>query len=251
MTNPWDVLPKQFLTRLDKLIPEVNQKQVLQSFCEPKVISFRTNTLKTTSVEIMTALQVLNIQASQIPWYKDAFIVNHAEDQSKLMHSQLYTEGRIYFQNLSSMIPVVLLDPKPDEKVLDIAAAPGSKTTQIAALMHNTGEIIANDISRQRLYKLQAVLKHYGVTNTKPYLHPGQTLWRKYPEYFDRVLVDAPCSMEGRFISSDPASYTHWSVKKVKELSVTQRYLQKSAVCLSMHHAHFLRKKMKELLIGY
>jgi NOL1/NOP2/sun family putative RNA methylase len=142
----------------------------------------------------------------------------------------LYKEGYLYVQSLSSMIPPLVLDPKKDEKILDIAAAPGSKTTQMATMMGNTGEILGNDTSPIRRLKLQANLKIQGATNTYTSGFAAQMIWEKFPEFFDKVLCDVPCSMEGRFATYEPKSYLGWSVKKVKNLSKLQKWMLRSAV---------------------
>ena len=131
------------------------------------------------------------------------------------------------------MLPPLILDPQPGDKVCDLAAAPGSKTTQIAALMNNTGEIIANDRSKIRLGKLVANLKLQGVTNVRTRLSAGEDLWKRFPEYFDKVLVDAPCSLEGRFEAGNEKSFGDWSLRKVKFLGAIQCYLLRSAVTMT------------------
>jgi 16S rRNA (cytosine1407-C5)-methyltransferase len=141
-----------------------------------------------------------------------------------------YTDGWLYVQSLSSMVPPLVLQPQPGERILDLTAAPGSKTTQMATLMENQGEILANDTSLVRLFKLQANLNTQGVTNTTTRRSSGQDLWQAFPEYFDRTLVDVPCSMEGRFLCSVPKTYENWSPKKNKELVLRQRALLRSAV---------------------
>ena len=146
------------------------------------------------------------------------------------MNTYLYKEGYIYIQSLSSMIPPLILNPQKDETILDLTAAPGSKTTQMAALMQNSGHILANDTSRPRLYRLESNLKMQNVTNTTTTQFPGQVLWQKFPEYFDKTLVDAPCSMEGRFFSDDPKTFRDWTPKKVKDLASRQCFLLRSAI---------------------
>jgi 16S rRNA (cytosine1407-C5)-methyltransferase len=114
--------------------------------------------------------------------------------------------------------------------ILDMAAAPGSKTTQMAALMHNQGKIVACDNSQIRLYKLQSNLNIQGVTNVQTLRSAGQILWKSYPEYFDKTLVDVPCSMEGRFYSGEPKSFETWSTAKIRQLSEIQKWMLRSAV---------------------
>src|SRR3989344_419590 len=128
------------------------------------------------------------------------------------------------------MIPALILNPKPGEKVLDICAAPGSKTTQIAAMMENKGELVANDINQIRVYKLESNLKMQGVTNVIVTKLPAEAIWKKVPEQFDKTLVDVPCSMEGIFYCGDPKTFTHWSTKKVHYLAKHQKLILRSAV---------------------
>lgn len=229
MQDPWDSLPEKFLTRLDSYVPQERLVQVKTAFCTNRNVSFRTNTLKMSSKELQTALKGQGFILEQISWYKDAFVLQN-KSKAQLMDTDLYRGGFLYIQNISSMIPPLVLDPQATDSILDMAASPGSKTTQIASLMENQGEIIANDKSHKRLFKLLENLKQQGVTNTKTSAIPGEFLWRKYLEYFDKILVDAPCSMEGRICCSNPDSYTDWSPRKNKELSNLQKWLLRSAI---------------------
>jgi len=228
MSQTWRNLPKDFLKRLESIIPSDKLHTILEAYTLSRPTTLRVNTLKTT-VDQLTQLfdqqQILYEPSTISPI---SFIIK--SDKRKLIDLDAYTDGLFYIQSLSSMLPVIALDPKPNEKILDIAAAPGSKTTQIAAIMNNTGQIVANDNSRIRGYKLQANLKTQGVTNTSVIISAGQTLWQQYPEYFDRSLVDAPCSMEGTFVTSKPKTYEYWSVKAIKELVQRQKWLLRSAV---------------------
>jgi 16S rRNA (cytosine1407-C5)-methyltransferase len=100
----------------------------------------------------------------------------------------------------------------------------------MAMMMNDTGEIIANDLSPIRIFKLKANLAGQGVTHTTTNRMPGQFLWKRFPAYFDKALVDAPCSLEGTIYTERPKSYSMWSVHKIKELSQRQRYLLRSAI---------------------
>lgn len=222
-------LPEKFVERLQKLYPEKELEHILQSIQTKPLPSFRTNTLKTTTAELEGILSKLGFIIEKVPWYQDAFVL-HNKSVRELTETEEYKQGLLYIQNLSSMIPALVLDPQPGEKILDICAAPGSKTTQIAALMQNRGEILANDLSRQRLYKLTANLKMYGVTNAITSHLPGQMIWKKYPEYFDKTLVDVPCSMEGRIRIDEKKTYQDWKLGKIKELQAKQKYLLRSAI---------------------
>ena len=131
-------------------------------------------------------------------------------------------------QSLSSMIPPLVLDAKENEQILDMASAPGSKTTQISAMMNNTGHIIANELDKIRCERLKFNLNNQGATNVEVINGYGEKLGERYPKNFDRVLLDTPCSGEGRFIAEIAGTYRNWSLKTVKELSKIQRKLIKS-----------------------
>lgn len=227
-SNPWDVFPEKFLDKLPKIIGKNDLKSVLKSFCEQKPTTFRINTLKATKEEVENTLNSLKIAYTPVEWYKDAYILQG--EKRELLETDLYNNGKIYVQSLSSMIPPLVLNPKPTDKVLDITAAPGSKTTQMAALMQNEGSIVANDRSKIRLFKLKANLNMQGVTNVHVTHLPGQAFWKSYPEYFDKTLVDVPCSMEGRFNCFNEKTYRDWKNGKVKELVQIQRWLLRSAI---------------------
>lgn len=222
-------LPEKFLDRLEKIIPVAKKENVMGSFVTYRPTTFRTNLLKISTNELEKELRKRSINFRKVEWYEDAFILGGLE-QKEFTNTDLYQEGLFYIQSISSMIPALVLDPRPEEKILDLTAAPGSKTTQIAMLMKNRGEIVANDKSKIRNFKLSANLKTQGVKNAKIENMPGQILWKKYPEYFDKTLVDVPCSMEGRININDEKSFLDWSIKKIHYLEEVQKFLLRSAV---------------------
>ncbi len=222
-------LPEKFIDRIKLLYSKNDIENILHSFGKDKSVVIRVNTLKSSQSQVTETFRTLNIDFDQVNWYQDAFILKNMSAR-QVTDLEIFKNGSIYIQSLSSMIPALVLEPLAGDKVLDMCAAPGSKTTQIAAIMNNQGEIIANDISRERLYKLKANLELQGVTNAMTTSMPGQRLWQKYKEYFDKVLLDAPCSMEGRFKTSDPSTYTDWSEKKITQMAKQQRWLLRSAI---------------------
>ena len=217
-----------FITRLHEVYTS-HVGRVLSSFKQPKQLSIRINRLVTTADELQTVMKNNGIELQQIPWYSDAFIAD-VSDSRVLTSLPEYDKGMFYIQNLSSMIPALVLDPQPDDHILDLTAAPGSKTTQIASLMENKGSIIANDISNNRIYKLKANLQRYGVTNTHVKQGAAERFWQHHYEEFDKVLLDAPCSMESIFIEQEPETYEDWSVKEIKHLGRKQQWMLRSAV---------------------
>ena len=139
--------------------------------------------------------------------------------------------GYYYVQEVTSMMPILALDPRPGERVLDLCSSPGSKTTQAAMFMQNKGTIIANEVSLGRIQILASNLERCGVSNTiitkKDGIYLGELL-NKQEFKFDKILIDAPCSGEGTFRSS-PKGMLMWNINTVKKLSKIQKNLIKSA----------------------
>jgi NOL1/NOP2/sun family putative RNA methylase len=222
-------LPEIFLERLKQIVPENEYNDVVESFNHKKKTTFRANTIKINADELAERLTEEGFKFERVSWYKDAFVL--IEDNGKsVSYSPLFVGGYLYLQNLSSMLPVIVLDPQPDEVILDITAAPGSKTTQMAAMMNNTGQIIANDRSRVRNFILKHNLEILAVSNVKVMQLEAQKVGRKFGEVFDRVLVDVPCSLEGRFFTGKPKTYNNWSIKRVERLAEYQRQMFHSAI---------------------
>ncbi|MBU0472185.1 MAG: RsmB/NOP family class I SAM-dependent RNA methyltransferase [Nanoarchaeota archaeon] len=158
----------------------------------------------------------------QVPWCKEGFWVDYKrEKRFDIGNTPEHQLGYIYVQDAASMIPAVVLQPKPGEKILDMCAAPGSKTTQIAQYMNNTGVVIANDPNSKRLAALGINLSRCGVSNTV-ITHQQGTFYRKLE--FDRVLVDAPCSATGT-IRKSLKSLAMWSPGLVRKMVSIQKQL--------------------------
>jgi 16S rRNA (cytosine1407-C5)-methyltransferase len=157
-----------------------------------------------------------------VPWSPAAFILRNKR-LADLQETPAYREGRLYVQSLSSMLPPLILDPQPGEEVLDLTAAPGSKTTQIACLMRGQGRLVANDNNRIRSYKLRANVQQQGASMVELTRRHGESFGRR--PAFDRVLVDAPCGTEGRFFTGRASSYNYWRPVKIHEMVVKQRRL--------------------------
>ncbi len=132
-----------------------------------------------------------------VPWIASGFFIDRENRDTALGKDLLHLLGHTYMQEASSMLPPVLLDPQPGEAVLDMSAAPGSKTTQMSAAMRNSGVLIANDVQEKRLWTLKAALHRAGTVNTIVTKKVGQWFAKNMTERFDRVLCDAPCTAQG------------------------------------------------------
>ncbi len=225
-------LPDAFVERLKAILDPSDFSPALRSFFEPKATAFRANTLLANPADVVASLADEKIPAAPISWLPDGYTVA-PEYRERLLASSCAQRHLIYVQNPSSMIPPVALDPHSDEEVLDLAAAPGSKAQQMACLMRNAGKITAVEAVRSRYYKLRNNMAAFGATCVRPFFQDGTRTWRHRPEYFDRVLVDAPCSSEGRFRADDVETTRFWSARKIREMSRKQRRLLYSAIqCL-------------------
>lgn len=216
-----NIFPDKFVERYSSIIPDFdNFLSVLQI---PLKQSFRINTLKTAKQEVLLLLS--DIKLEPIPWFDPGFrLVERVNIGERIEHKS----GLIYIQEAISMLPAIVLDPKPNENILDITAAPGSKTTQIAGMMENTGLIVANDVSKKRIGALINNIERLGVMNAVITNEAGQRLGHLVPNYFDKVLLDAPCSLEGT-IRNTPEALSDWKESKIKRLSKLQKGLLNSA----------------------
>ncbi|MFH1089875.1 MAG: RsmB/NOP family class I SAM-dependent RNA methyltransferase [Candidatus Uhrbacteria bacterium] len=225
-------LPPKFLERLEKQFGSNGLKNIVSAFGEKRLPTFRANTLKTTDDQIMAVLREENIAFERIKNIPHAFRIKNRTDRELLEH-QLCTSGKIYLQGIASMLPPLVLDPKPGETVLDLCAAPGSKTSQMAALMKNSGRLVACDDNSVRFQKLENTLKIQGATFVETKEIDASLLHKEMPATFDKILTDVPCSAEGRISTSDPRSFSFWNEKNIiAHAKLQRRLLRSAAVCL-------------------
>jgi len=219
-------LKPAFIDRYTKLIGEENFACFKEFSSKYIKKTIRVNTLKTTVDEIKRRLETDWI-LEQVPWCKEGFWIKyrHGErfDIGNVPEHQL---GYFYVQDAASMIPPVVLAPKPGEIVLDLCAAPGSKTTQLAQYMNNEGLLIANDSQGKRLSALGLNTQRCGVRNILITKMDGERLSQK--EMFDKILVDAPCSGTGT-IRRNYKIIEMWSPHLVSKLSGIQYKLLSNA----------------------
>jgi 16S rRNA C967 or C1407 C5-methylase (RsmB/RsmF family) len=222
------MLPDAFLDRLRSIVPPDAYDAVLASFSSPQATGFRVNTLRADEADAIAALEAIGLHPRAVDGLPGGYWVP-PEERAALLASAEAAE-RVYVQNLASQLPPLLLNPQPGERVLDLCAAPGSKTRQLVCLMRDEGEVAAVEAVRGRFFKLRANLEAQGASIVRTFQRDGATVWRHRPEHFDRVLLDAPCSTEGRFRTDDPETTAYWSPRKVKEMTGKQKKLLFSAI---------------------
>ena len=188
----------------------------------------RVNSLKTTPEKLIAILKnEYAIEATEVPGIPNALKIS---DPHRIAGKTMeHITGHYYLQSLSSMLPPYVLDPKPDETVLDMCAAPGSKTTLIAELMKNEGTLIANEMAPNRAGILSFNLERLNIINCAILQMNGEVLSSYFPEFFDKILVDAPCSGLGIVHKKGEVS-NWWSEEMAERLASLQYRLLVSAI---------------------
>lgn len=218
-------LPQGFVQKLKKIYPSY-YKQIADTFLVKKNSSFRINYLKTDLVTLRKLLAQQKVKYKELSFPEGAFLLKSS--LREFQRSNIYKEGLVMVQNLSSMLPVFCLSPQNKDKVLDLCAAPGSKTTQISSLAPEA-EIVAIEKIRTRYYKLLGNLKSQDAKTVKVLLMDSVWVRKKFSEYFDKILADVPCSSEGRFLIHESKSFKYWKQRKVKEMVHKQKKLLHAA----------------------
>jgi len=225
-------LPQSFLDVIRDALPA---DQTLESFIEycqrPLRRSLRVNTLKISVSDFLALVAPYDWHLTPVPWCAEGFwIERDDEERLPLGSTAEHLSGLFYIQEASSMLPVAALfaDGNQPVRIMDVAAAPGSKTTQIAARMGNHGAILANEYSASRVKVLHANISRCGISNVALTHFDGRVFGAALPECFDAILLDAPCSGEG-VVRKDPDALRNWSPESTASIADTQRELIASA----------------------
>lgn len=173
---------------------EETASSIAKGYSKERPVTIRVNTIKSNVDNIKNELNKQNILFKNVEWYQDALIIENARED-KIKELEIYKNGEIYMQSLSSMIPAIVLSPKKDENILDMTAAPGGKTTQIAALSNNESMITACEKNKIRAERLKYNIDKQGAKKVNIMIEDA----RKLNDFFsfDKILLDAPCSGSG------------------------------------------------------
>ncbi|MDG3088084.1 16S rRNA (cytosine(1407)-C(5))-methyltransferase RsmF [Vibrio hannami] len=226
-------LPEGFLTQIQEIMPSHLSMDEFTDACKrPLRRSIRVNTLKISVEDFKTRASAYGWELTPVPWCGTGFWIERKEDDKTPLGNTIeHMSGLFYIQEASSMMPVtaLLFEQQGEfDTVLDVAAAPGSKTTQIAAAMNNNGALVANEFSASRIKGLYSNIQRCGVRNVALTNFDGRVFGGWLPEQFDAILLDAPCSGEGT-IRKDPDAMNNWSKESINEISETQKDLIESA----------------------
>lgn len=217
-------LPIKFLEKMQNILGD-EYDAFIKTYEENRKAALRINTLKGNGEKLFS---VLGEKLSPVPWTSDGYFYPDTMQPGK---NPLHEAGAYYIQEPSAMLPAELLKAQPGECILDLCAAPGGKTTKIAADMKGEGLLVANEIHPKRAAILSSNVERMGIKNAVVTNESSDKLLKKFPEFFDRILVDAPCSGEGMF-RKDEEARAQWSEENVIKCAVRQKEILDNAAAM-------------------
>lgn len=220
-------LPEAYICQMKSLLGR-EAERFLHSYTEPRTYGLRLNLLKTSGQDSLAEEVKRLFSLEQVPWCESGY---YYREEFRPGKHPYHAAGLYYIQEPSAMSAVELLDPRPGEIVLDLAAAPGGKTTHIAAKMQGKGLLVANEIHPQRAKILAENTERMGVANAVVTNAGPDELAARFPLFFDRIMLDAPCSGEGMF-RKDPNAIEEWSEAHVAMCAARQRDILEQAVTM-------------------
>lgn len=212
-------MPEFLMNMLKEQYGEEIVQKIIEGYTKKRVVTFRVNTLKSSVEKVKKELEEKGIEFEKVAWSKEAFIIKNVREK-EIENLDVYKNGEIYLQSLSSMLPPIILEPKENTDILDMCSAPGGKTTQIAVLTQNKAHITACEINSIRLERLKYNIEKQGATS----VYVMQEDSRRINEFFlfDQILLDAPCSGSGT-LSIENVNLEKTFTKKLIEKSMTSQ----------------------------
>ena len=220
-------LPEFLEIKLKEQYGEEITKRIIEGYSKKRKVTLRVNTLKSNLEKIEKELINEGIEYERVSWNEEALIINNVREK-EIQHLEIYEKGEIYLQSLSSMLPPLILEPEEESDILDMAAAPGGKTTQIAALVNNKASITACEMNRIRAERLKYNIEKQGASC----VYVMVTDARKIDNFFsfDKILLDAPCSGSGTLEINNQDLENTFTEKLIKKSTSSQLALLKKAI---------------------
>ena len=220
-------VPQFLIEKLTKQYGEEITKKVLNGYSQNRIVSLRVNTIKTTAQEVCSELSINDIEFEKVSFCDNALVIKNTNEE-RIKELDIYKNGYIYLQSLSSMLPPIILNPKENEDILDMTAAPGGKTTQIAALTNNKANITACEMNNIRIEKLKYNIEKQGATSVSILKEDS----RRLNDYFafDKILLDAPCTGSGTIEIQNEKTYNGFTEKLLEKTTNSQLSLLKKAL---------------------
>lgn len=229
-TDATGALPDDWVTRVrdDFAASPGVAARILASTRMPRWRGLRFHAIRGDPAGTRRELVDAGLELHGVPWCERLAVIRH-EDVPRVTDSEAWREGRVVVQSPTSVLAALALAPRRGERVLDLCAAPGGKSAAIADLADGAIDLVANDRSRPRSHRMRALFEMLGVEAIVR-TGPGERLPARDRDAFDRVLVDAPCSGEGRFRAAEPESIGAWTVKSTRRLASTQKAILHAAI---------------------
>ena len=217
-------IPQFLIEMLNKQYDENITNKIIDGFNQNRPVTFRVNTLKTTADDVCHTLDKLNFKYEKISWSNEAIMIRNVQER-QIQELDIYKNGEIYLQSLSSMLPPIILNPKPETDILDMAAAPGGKTTQLAALTQNKAHITACEMNKLRAERLKYNVEKQGASCVYVMLQDA----RRIDDFFlfDNILLDSPCSGSGTLNANFENRFT---MKLIEKSTKSQLSLLRKAI---------------------
>lgn len=220
-------LPDFFINKLKNQYGDELTSKICEGYKVKRKVTLRVNTLKSSREKVKGELTKNNIKFEEVSWGQEALVINNATEKD-IEELDIYKNGEIYLQSLSSMLPPIILDPQKEKDILDMAAAPGGKTTQIAALTENKAHITACEMNNIRIEKLKYNIQKQGATST--YIMQKDS--RNIDDFFsfDQILLDSPCSGSGTLNVEDKDLEKYFTERLIEKSVKSQIALLKKAI---------------------
>lgn len=227
MQSEMKIIPEFLKEKLENQYKKEEILKIIEGYKAKRKVTFRVNTLKSNNDEIKNILENKNIEYSKVDWNENAFIIENLRE-NEIQKLDIYKTGKIYLQSLSSMLPVIVLEPEEQTDILDMTAAPGGKTTQIAAMTNNKANITACEMNVVRAEKLKYNIEKQGASC----VYIMRTDARYIDDFFsfDKILLDAPCSGSGTLNIENLNVEKTFTEKLIKKSSLSQLTLLQKAV---------------------
>lgn len=220
-------IPAFLFDMLNKQYGEDIIKEILEGYSKKRFTTFRVNTIKSNNEEVEEVLKFKNIEFQKSNIFDNAYILKNI-DEAKIQELDIYKDGKIYLQSLSSMLPPIILNPLPGKDILDMTAAPGGKTTQLAALTGNKAHITACEMNKVRSERLKYNIEKQGAISVYCMVKDARQIDDFFS--FDQILLDAPCSGSGTINMDDNNLNKYFTEKLIEKSIKTQSALLKKAI---------------------
>lgn len=216
-------LPKQLLDRISLIYPQ-KFDEIISAFSITRIGSFRINFLKSTFEEVFEEFEQKGIEFTRFDDNQNIWIFDK-KFEYQIKWTDAFYKWKIYLQSIASMLPVLALDVGKNEKILDVCSAPGGKTTQIATIAQNSGQIFAIEQNQIRYDKLKYNCNLQGAENIICIKADSRKFLSETKENFDKILLDAPCSAEWRIFLQNEKTFWFWSEKNILNKAKLQKEL--------------------------